>query len=129
MFRTFWLSNRLPNRYFPKIDVGCPCAMRSIVHRISFDLTATSRAFSRYSGFPLSSQLGRKRARPEACLPCVIVFSNRLYLEQISRQVLRFLANQRIISPFKSCMHEINKKKHGEQEYTNEKSPTKQVYH
>ena len=25
MFRKFWISNRLPNRYFPKIDVGCPC--------------------------------------------------------------------------------------------------------
>ena len=24
MFRKFWISNRLPNRYFPKIDVGCP---------------------------------------------------------------------------------------------------------
>ena len=25
MFRKFWISNRLPNRYFPKIDVGSPC--------------------------------------------------------------------------------------------------------
>ena len=25
MFRKLWISNRLPNRYFPKIDVGCPC--------------------------------------------------------------------------------------------------------
>ena len=24
MFRKFCISNRLPNRYFPKIDVGCP---------------------------------------------------------------------------------------------------------
>ena len=24
MFRKFWISNRLPNRHFPKIDVGCP---------------------------------------------------------------------------------------------------------
>ena len=24
MFRKFYISNRLPNRYFPKIDVGCP---------------------------------------------------------------------------------------------------------
>ena len=24
MFRKFKISNRLPNRYFPKIDVGCP---------------------------------------------------------------------------------------------------------
>ena len=25
MFRKFEISDRLPNRYFPKIDVGCPC--------------------------------------------------------------------------------------------------------
>ena len=25
IFRKFQISNRLPNRYFPKIDVGCPC--------------------------------------------------------------------------------------------------------
>ena len=28
ILRKFWISNRLPNRYFPenpKIDVGCPC--------------------------------------------------------------------------------------------------------
>ena len=30
MFRKFWISNRLPNRYFPKIDVGCPCYTGSI---------------------------------------------------------------------------------------------------
>ena len=24
MFRKFYISNRPPNRYFPKIDVGCP---------------------------------------------------------------------------------------------------------
>ena len=24
MFRKFYISNLLPNRYFPKIDVGCP---------------------------------------------------------------------------------------------------------
>jgi len=24
MFRKFQISNRLPNRYFPKIDAGCP---------------------------------------------------------------------------------------------------------
>ena len=24
MFLKFYISNRLPNRYFPKIDVGCP---------------------------------------------------------------------------------------------------------
>ena len=24
MFRKFYISNRLPNGYFPKIDVGCP---------------------------------------------------------------------------------------------------------
>ena len=26
MLRKFYISNRLPNRYFPKIDVGCPCS-------------------------------------------------------------------------------------------------------
>ena len=25
MFRKFSISKRLPNRCFPKIDVGCPC--------------------------------------------------------------------------------------------------------
>ena len=25
MFQKFQISNRLSNRYFPKIDVGCPC--------------------------------------------------------------------------------------------------------
>ena len=29
MFRKFSISNRLPNTYFPKIDVGCP---RLILH-------------------------------------------------------------------------------------------------
>ena len=29
-FRKFEISNRLPNRYFPKIDVGCPCETRSV---------------------------------------------------------------------------------------------------
>ena len=27
MFRKFYVSNRLPNRYFPKIAVGCPCSL------------------------------------------------------------------------------------------------------
>ena len=27
MFRKFQISNRLPDRYFPKIDVGCPCSL------------------------------------------------------------------------------------------------------
>ena len=33
MFRKFQISNRLPNRYFPKIDVGCPTFVmwRSVV--------------------------------------------------------------------------------------------------
>ena len=26
MFRKFQIANRLPNRYFPKIVVGCPCS-------------------------------------------------------------------------------------------------------
>ena len=25
MLRKFQISSRLPNGYFPKIDVGCPC--------------------------------------------------------------------------------------------------------
>ena len=27
MFRKLQISDRLPNRYFPKIDVGCPCTL------------------------------------------------------------------------------------------------------
>ena len=26
MFRKFWISNRLPNRYFPKLTLGAPDA-------------------------------------------------------------------------------------------------------
>ena len=29
MFRKFSISNRPPNRYFPKTDVGCPCILAS----------------------------------------------------------------------------------------------------
>ena len=27
MFRKLQISDRLPNRYFPRIDVGCPCTL------------------------------------------------------------------------------------------------------
>ena len=29
MFRKFKISNRLPNKYFPKIVVGCPCKYKN----------------------------------------------------------------------------------------------------
>ena len=29
MFRKFSISNRLPHRYFPKTDIGCPCILAS----------------------------------------------------------------------------------------------------
>ena len=33
MFRKFYISNRLQNRYFPKIVVGCPCCLFRKFHR------------------------------------------------------------------------------------------------
>ena len=43
MFCKFQISNRLPNRYFPKIVVGCPC---SIPHK-----TTHKTGFPRYNIF------------------------------------------------------------------------------
>ena len=36
MFRKFYISNRVPNKYFPKIDFGCPCNMPQLL--ISYTL-------------------------------------------------------------------------------------------
>ena len=36
MFRKFLISNRRPNRYFPKIDVGCPGPFNEIQQLITF---------------------------------------------------------------------------------------------
>ena len=33
MFRKFYISNRLQNRYFPKIVVGCPCCLFCKFHK------------------------------------------------------------------------------------------------
>ena len=30
IFRKFQISNRLPNRYFPKLDDGCPCTLKGL---------------------------------------------------------------------------------------------------
>ena len=40
MFRKFQISNRLPNRYFPKIAAGCPCVYVS--HQEGFDRAPVS---------------------------------------------------------------------------------------
>ena len=34
MFRKFQISNRLQNRYFPKIDVGCPCRLSHTISNV-----------------------------------------------------------------------------------------------
>ena len=56
MFRKFQISNRLPKRYFPKIDVGCPCigqGFKNCITRILpyFTKKVTSRSRSRTKEF------------------------------------------------------------------------------
>ena len=49
MFRKFYLSNRLPNRYFPKIDVGCPSfTCRDSVSGVKYNLIGFIKHFSRF---------------------------------------------------------------------------------
>ena len=42
MFRKFYISNRFPNTYFPKIVVGCPCLCAVAVSKYPFVIKVMS---------------------------------------------------------------------------------------
>ena len=92
MFRKFYISNRLPNRYFPKIVVGCPCLCAVAVSNYPFVVKAMSLV-----GFPpknpfhhtelfLSWQRGTIFLDAGIWSYLLVVFYSRLLLRRTGRK-------------------------------------------
>ena len=61
IFRKFQISNRLPNRYFPKIVVGCPCVRTKTIN--------VKQQLSRAGHFNIPDNFKREVSAEQASLP------------------------------------------------------------